>query len=211
MRRKLTVLLLCLWAWSPSWAQEGMMRTTVSPKLRQFLADHQDATKILTNAISEIFSNRTVGVYYFYSYDETKPRAYHYYPNVVSEPQVVICVRENQEPVDEYITLIFEMVNSTGEKRFAKLCDDARAGRVPKKEFAREILKIEFETIQGTRERVMALKIGGKETIESFCYKRYLECPNKFEDFLSAMEKDPGSPNPLKEYEAQYDAMRKMQ
>src|SRR5271165_1445404 len=52
-----------------------------SPKLRQFLTGHREASQMMSNVVSEAFSNRTVRLHYFYSEDESVARARHYYPD----------------------------------------------------------------------------------------------------------------------------------
>src|SRR2546430_1714706 len=63
------------------WAGDTNFLSSVSPNLRKFLLDHPTAMKVLTNALSEAFSNRTVRLYYYYSDDPGERRANHFYPN----------------------------------------------------------------------------------------------------------------------------------
>lgn len=207
MQKKIIILFLSLLLCFSSWAQQTNILSSASPKLRQFLIDHPTASKLLTNTLSEAFSDRTVQLYYFYSDDESVARAVHYYPH---ESAVVIAIRENQEPSDEFFCLIFEMLNSEGEKRFQRIFKKAASGTMSRTDFANEMLKVEFEAVKRMRDLVGNLKFNDKEIAKSHYYKRFIECPNKFEDFLAYTEKL-SSPHqsPAKEYEAQYDLLRK--
>src|SRR6185295_18820026 len=110
--------------------------STVSPKLRQFLTDHPAAALTLSNTLAEAFTVRTYRIYYFYSDDESIPRAAHTY---AGPSTVWITVRENQQPADEFVGILFEALNSEGGQRFGELADLARAGRITKTNFVREV------------------------------------------------------------------------
>ena len=189
-----------------SFAQESNILDTVSPKLRQFVITHPGALQLLTNTLSEAFNGRTVQLYYFYSEDKVAARAYHYYP---SESVVGICIRENQEPSDEFACLIFEMLNSEGEKRFQEFYHKAESGDISKTNFAREMLNVEFVAVKSTGNLLHNLKFSKKEISESYYYKRFIECPDSFEDFISYSVKVSSHGDPIKEFETKYDSLRK--
>jgi hypothetical protein len=192
----------------PSWAQQTNF-FTLSPKLKALLASNASARAALNNACAGAFSGRTVGLYYFYCDTDAAPRAYHFYPNTTGQAAVVICVRENQEPWDELITLVFELLNSKSEKQFGDLFERAKAGTVARDEFARATLRVEFEAIKATRDLVRGFGLSRKERQKSYYYNRFLDCPNDFDGFLSYTQKISASRDPIKDYEAQYDALRK--
>ena len=206
MRRKIIILFLLLLLCLSSWAQQNNFLGGASPKLRQFLTDHPAATKLLTNTLSEAFSNRTVHLYYFYSDDESIARAFHYYQY---ESSVVIAIRENQQPSDEFICLVFEMLNSEGETRFQEISEKAASGTISRTNFPIEILKVEFEAVKRIHDLLGNLKLNEKEVDESYYYNRFTQCPNKFEDFLSYTKKVSPHRDPIKEYEAKYDLLRR--
>src|SRR5262245_52085136 len=56
-------LLLC----SLSFANDGDTSTAFSPKLRNYLTNNPTALKVLTNAISEAFADKTFRLFYFYA------------------------------------------------------------------------------------------------------------------------------------------------
>jgi hypothetical protein len=204
--RKIIVLialpiLLCL----SSLGEDGGVLNMASPKLKQFLANHSAASQTLVAAISESFSNRTVQLYYFYSNDEARPRALHYYPG---DSAVGLAIRENQEPCDEYLCLIFEILNSQGEKRFKDLMEQAKAGTVSRKDFARGIMRQEFQAVQRVRGMLDGLKLSPEEKGASYYFKMFADCPDDFEKFLTYKPKGV-TREPLKEYEQQYDSLRK--
>jgi hypothetical protein len=211
MQKKLLLVFLYLLCLS-SWAQETNFLNynyfvySASPKLRQFIADHTAASKLLTNAFSEAFSNRTVQLFYFYSDDESIPRAFHYYPD---ESVVGISIRENQKSSDEFICLLFEVLNSESEKHFQEIYQKAKDGILSKADFVNALFKTEFEAVKKTRDLIRDLNLNKREISESYYYNRLIECPNKFEDFLTYKKKVSPHRDQIKEYEMQYDALRK--
>lgn len=206
----ITLLAAALWCASSS-AQESQILNTISPKLRAFLTEQPAALNELTNALTHTFSGKTVRLFYFYSNDESEPKAFHYYPNTIGMADVVICTRENQQPLDEFITILFEVVNARGESRFSQLVESARAGTVSKTEFARGILKAEFEASKATRDALRHLKVSKQDQAASYYYGRFTGCPNEFEEFLSYSKKISPLRDASKEYELKYDSLRKGQ
>ncbi len=158
---RFTLLLAVCWGISSN-AQEVKLMSGLSPKLRIFLMEHPPARTVLTNAIVETYSKKTVSLYYFYSDDVSVPRAGHFYPNTVAMPNVVIYIRENQSPADEYVCVLFEVINSQAEKRFLQLVQDAKDGTVTKSQFAREILKAEFDAAKRVRDIVRLPRFDGQ-------------------------------------------------
>jgi hypothetical protein len=209
MQKKTIIFVLSLLLCISSWAQQTNILNSVSPKLRQFIIDHPAASKLLTDTLSEAFSNRVVQIYYFYSDDKSLPGSYHYYP---SESAVGICILESQQPVDEFSSFIFEALNSEGEKHFQELSYKAQSGNISRTNYATEIMRVEFAAVKRTQNLLGNLKLNEKEISGSHLYKHFLECPSKFEDFLiytkkiSLPERDS-----IKEYEAQYDLLRRSQ
>jgi hypothetical protein len=209
VRKALATLSLCILSVTTSRSQLPPIERRESPKLRQFLSDHPLAAKTLTNTISKVFSNRTVDLFYFYDDDDhTKPPAYHYYPHKPGNAEVIICVRENQAPLDEYLCLLFESLNSRSEANFVKLTQEAREGKISRDAFAREILRSEFTASLDTRTAMMNLNLDKSDTIGSYYYKRVLNSPGKFDDFLLYIKKD-SKRDVFKEYQEKYDEIRK--
>lgn len=204
MRKSIALILLTILLSTSCSAEADGVLKMVSPKLKLFLADHSAASRQLVVAISESFTNRTVQLYYFYSDDETRPRALHYYPD---ESVVGIAIRENQEPCDEYICLFFEVLNSQGEKRFKDLAEQAKAGIVSKKDFVRGIMRQEFQAVMRVRGLLADLKLSAKEKITSYYFKKFADCPDDFEAYLAYKPKGV-TRDPIKEYEQSYDSLR---
>jgi hypothetical protein len=178
----LLAALLCTLIWSPSRAEESWLQGNLSPGLKEFMASHREALRTLTNSFSEVFSNRSVRVLYFYSNNESEAKAYHFYPGTVGIAEVFICIREDQKPLDQFITLLFETLNSRGEAEFAKLVESARSRNVSKQAFARGILRIEFEATKSTRDLLIPLKASKKEMKESHYYHSHPIAGGVFED-----------------------------
>jgi hypothetical protein len=207
MYMKPIIFLFLLFLYTSSWGQERNILDMVSPKLQQFLIGHSAASELLTNVLSEAFSNRTVQLYYFYSNDKSNPRASHYYPD---ESVVGITIRENQQPSDEFICLIFEAMNSESERSFQELVHKAESGDISRADFARKMLKVEFKAVKRMRGLISNVKLSDKEIADSYYYNRFVECPNKFEDFLTYAKRiSPSERDPVKEFEAKYDLLQK--
>lgn len=183
----------------------GDVLSMASPKLKKLVADYPAAAKVLTNSFAEVFPGKRVQLYYFYTDDESKPRAFHSYPDATG---ISISIRENQHPWDEFITLLFEGINTKGEKQFGKLCQEAKAGAISRTDFAKGILRIEFEAMKTTRDLVAGLKPAEKEKAESHYYKKVVECPGSFDDFLSITKNGSSKRDVIKHYELQYDYLR---
>jgi hypothetical protein len=197
-------LTLCLCA--PLLAQRDDVTTTVSPKLRGFLDHNPKAFQVLTNALRESFTNKAVQLYYFYSTNESLARALHSYP---SESDVSIYVRENQQPVDEYICFLYETINARREMRFRQLSEQAESGHISRHDFAIEVNKAEFNAVKMTRDLLAGLKFSKQEEAESYYCKRFRDCPNDFEGFLSYIRKVSPQRNVMADYEMKYDSLRK--
>jgi hypothetical protein len=179
-----------------------------SPKLRQFLTVHSQASQMASNVLSEAFSNRTVRLHYFYSDDESVARARHWYPDKSS---VIILVRENQQPCDEFIMLTFEMLNSEGEKQFMNLFAQAKAGTVTKEDFIRGILQQEFVAYKRMQSLLRNLKLSKGEIAESYYYNRLIHMPSDFEAFLAYQKQVSPKRDAIKEYGPQYDHLRNIE
>jgi hypothetical protein len=206
MSKTICFLLLLFGLCASSPAQEGTILNTVSPKLRQFLTKNPAAFRILTNTLAEAFARRTVQVYYFYSDDESIARAYHYYPD---ESVVGIVIRENQQPLDEFLCLVFESLNSTGQKSFLELRAKAGSGEISKTAFPREVRRVEFNAIRRTRDLLAGLKLRKGETLKSYFYKRLRDCPDDFEAFLLYNKKVSPQRDATQHYEMMYDLLQK--
>jgi hypothetical protein len=133
-------------------------------------------------------------------------RASHYYPSTTS---VTIIVRENQSPCDEYISLLFEVLNSQGESRFQQLVEMAKAGAISRREYATEVLKQEFVATKNARDLIGNLGFGNKEIEESYFYNRLIKCPDEFEGFIPYLKKvSPQRGDPYEGYEKFYDLQK---
>ena len=211
MGGKLAIFFPALFMCWASSAQETNLLGACSPKLRKFLTDHPVALKELNHAFSGAFTGRTVRLNYFYSDDEHEPRAFHLYPQTAGLPDVYICVRENQLPLDEFTSMLFEILNSKGEPRFEQLFKDAKAGTISRSEFARAILKVEFEAAKTTRDLLGRLELGKKDIAKSYYYGRYRELPDDFEGYLLYIKRVSPKMDAIGGYELQYDSLRKNQ
>jgi len=174
----------------------------MSPQLSRFLAAHPGASNSLFDALSEAFSNRTVQLYYFYTVDESVPRAVHYYLN---ESSVVIGIREDQEPSDQCFLLIYEILNSEGEKRFNQLMEEAHSGKISRTDFAKEMTRQEFQAAKRIKKLLPDFKLSKTEVAKSNYYQAAVECPETFDAFLNYQMRT------VKYYEREYDSWHETQ
>jgi hypothetical protein len=203
---KVTLIFLSVLICVSSWAETPNILDMSSPKLRQFLVGHPVASITLSNIYVEAFSNRSVHIFYFYSDDESVPRAHHSYAD---EASVNIFIRENQQPSDECLSLIFEMINSEGEKRFLQLADMAKSGKITKQDFVKEVMRQEFKAVRKIQSLIGGFNLNNTETHESYFYNRIANCPGNFEDFLTYKKKVSPNRDQVKEYGQWYDYLRK--
>lgn len=199
MLKKLSLVLLLVLSCLSLRAQGTNIYSKLSPKLKQFLAAHPGASISLSNALSEAFSNRSVQLYYFYTDNESVPRSSHYYLN---ESLVMIGIRENQQPSDQYLLLIYEILNSEGEKRFNELKEEARSGNISRADFALGIIRQEYEAAKKIKKLLPDFKLSKAEIAESSDYEGFMTCPETFEAFLKE------STSAVSNYERAYDSLR---
>jgi len=188
------ILLVC----HTVYAQGSNIESMMSPTLRQFVATHPGASMSLSNVLWEAFSNRTVQLYYFYRDDESVARASHYYPTKYS---VVIGVRENQEPTDQYLCLIYEILNSEGEKQYNELEGKVASGTISRDDFTKEVMRQEYHAALRVKKLLPSVKFSEQEIARSDYYKMETECPDTFEGFLKYSRKT------VKYYEGMYDSL----
>lgn len=206
MKFFLTLLLISA-CYADTAASANDLHLMCSPKLRKLLEEHESAAQSLSNAVAEAFSHRSLRLYYMYSTDEAAPPASHYYPD---QGVVAILLVENQEPIDEFITLLYEVINSKGEKRFKELCDRAITGDISRTNFAYEVLRMEFKAAKETRDVLRSVSFNKSEISKSHQYTRLALCPDDYVEYLAYTEKL-GFPkrDPIAEEELKYDSLRR--
>jgi hypothetical protein len=206
---ELLIKIACVWPLflcCSAAAQEVKILDMLSPNLKGFLTDNPKAFQLLTNSYRETFSNRTMQVFYFYTDDKSKAQAYHYYP---SESSVGIAVCENQSVLDQYLGLVFEIMNSEGEKAFLETYRRAALAEISKSEFRDEILKTEFKAVIKLQRSIRTFDFKKKEISESSYYKEFSECPDDFAEFVAYSKTNSTNRDPIRELEATYDSLQK--
>ena len=158
----------------------------MSPHLSQFLATHSGASALFSNVLFEAFAVRSFQLYYFYTDDTNTASAFHFYP---AESSVVIVIRENQQPSDQYFCLIFEMLNSEHEKQFEVFSQEVQAGTISRTNFAIGILRQEFGAVGIMKALLRHFNLSKKEMKESYYYKSFTDCPDTFDGYLSYSQK----------------------
>jgi hypothetical protein len=198
----LAVVMGCL----SSAAQQLPIMTMLSPKLLEFLHDHRGADRAFTNIVSESIQGRSVAIYYYYGNDKATPKASHYFTD---ESSVVISVRENQTPLDEFESICFELMNSENDKKFDDISQEARLGRISRHEYAVMILQEEFKVLPRIRTLLESLELTKTEKAQSEDYRKAVSCPTNFEAFVRYINKmNSTNRDVINEYEEQYDRLR---
>ena len=208
MKKRLIALLIVYLAFISSPADETIFLAALSPKLKNFLTANPPALKTLIGVCSSAFRTNTVQVTYFYSEDESKPRAFHFYPYTAGMADVELCVRENQQPLDEFTCVLYELLNSKNQSRFEAAFDRAKAGSLQKREFVMAIMRIEFETDLAVRDILKGMKFTRKQKAQSHFYNAFVNCPSNFEESLTYQRKVSPEQDPIQEYEHKYDVLR---
>jgi len=181
----------------------------VSPKLRRFLIEHPAASNTLVRTISEAPNGQVLQLYYFYTDDNSITSSYHYYSG---ESMVGIVVRENQEPLDEFISITFEILNSEHKKEFEALVRKARSGDVSRIDFARQMIEVEHKAEKQVRKLLLGLGLSTDEISASHFYKLEIEVPDDPKEYLAYIEKlNSSRRDAIREYEEKYDYLRKSQ
>jgi hypothetical protein len=189
----------------PCLAQDARALYLPSPKLRQFLHETPTASQTLSNVLVETFVDRTLCLFYFYSEDKSVARAYHDYPD---ETHVAIYIRENQQPLDEFICLIFEALNSTNERQFLKLFDKAKTGAISKGEFTSDVARLEFDAVKKTQVLLKAIKLARGDRSKSEYYKLFRDAPENFDEFFLYIKRLSSARDVIKELSTKYDLLR---
>jgi len=185
--------LLC----TPAYSQQGL-----SQKLSQFLVDHPAFLSALSNVLWEAQSKRPVHVYYYYANEQCHLPTIHRYLD--GSAILGIFVQENQTPCDEGIDILFEVLNSKGEKRFTELWNKVESKAISKEDYVREMLREEFKAVVASKKLIMNFKLSEKEAGESRNYKWFMEGPSEFEKFLTYRNKA-GLAQSDNYYRQQYD------
>jgi hypothetical protein len=181
-------------------------QNSFSPKLTEFLLSHPKTSLALSNVFAAASSEHTVEIYYFYRTDDSGPSARHHY--LGDSSTVGIFVRANQPTPDECISILFEVLNSKGEKRFKELWALAKAGGISKADFARETLRQEFQAALAACNIIRTFDLKPQEIAESRSYSVFLNTPDDFDGFLARSQKI-SQGGDQKAYEELYDKIRK--
>ncbi len=104
---------------------------------------------------------------------------------------------------------MFETINSNSEKTFLELFAKARSKEMSKNEFVSEMTKTEFAALRQMRKLLLKINLDASKTVNSYYYKRMIDCPDNFDDFL-VYRKKVASPyrDAGKEREALYDQLQ---
>jgi hypothetical protein len=204
MHRLLIVLLLVASAHSFAHADEEKNLESFSPPLREFLKEHSQAKEMLISALDQAVNTKSLEIYYYYSEDASRERAYHLYPNAST---LVISVRENQLPIDQFFCFLFEALNAKGEPRFKALFEDVKSTRISREDFPLAVLKIEFSAQLMIKKLIQLLPFTEKEKADSYFYGRVVNAPDDFDSFLLYLKKVSPNRHPIEDYKIRYDLL----
>jgi hypothetical protein len=209
MNKRLLALLLVLLSLVSCPAQGTNLLLACSPKLRTLLAAHPEAFNAFTNACCLATRTNSVALVYFYCEDDSVARGRPVFLRTAGMPDVLICVRENQQPWDEFVCIVFELFNTLSRPQFEELLARAKTGTISRNDFPREIIRVEFErTVLPLRDLLVKMKLTRKEKAKSYFYPKSLGCPDDFEAFLSYQKKTSPQRDLTRQYQEQYDQLR---
>jgi len=209
MNKHLLALPLLLLALVSCPAQGTNLLLACSPKLRKLVATHPEAFTVFTNACCLATRTNSVALIYFYSEDESQARGRQFYPHTAGQPDVVICVRENQQPWDEFICVVGELLNVLSRPQYEELLARAKSGAISRNDFPREINRVEFQrTILPLRDLLARMKLTNKERGQSYFYSRFVGFPNEFDAYLSYLKKVSPHRDLTRQYQQEYDQLR---
>lgn len=197
---KAFVLLLC--STLVAHAATSDFLSTVSPKLKEFLAKNPAASNTLYEVLTVQQTARKYGLVYFYTTNVLISAAQHSY---LADDVVAIAVREDQEPIDEYLCLTFELLNSSNEPKFAQIVDDARKNNLSREDFAKRFVETEFIAVKKLKSLLPKMKLDPKVTSSSSYYTNFQNIPDSFEQFYAQTQERSGGWDYLKRYQSYYD------
>jgi hypothetical protein len=118
-----------------------------------------------------------------------------------------IFIRGGRPVVDEYLDILFEVLNMSGDKRFKELYQQAKMGSISRTNFVTEMLREEFQTVKTLKHIVPTLGLSPDEIANSKAYKDLFNTPDEFEKFTSYIQRY--SPGGIQQkYERYYDNFR---
>jgi tetratricopeptide (TPR) repeat protein len=182
--------------------RQTMLIKSLSPELQKFLRENVSASKYLNNILAVQLSVRSIEIQY--TNDSPGPTARHYCP----KPDVaVIELSSHREPIDEYLSLVFELFNSSHEEEFRKVLDEASAKKISKRDFIRQLVRIEFESCLKVRSDLPLLHFSAKDIASSQSYENYLNTPDTFEDHFLEVKNVGDEWSPARDYGQMYDSL----
>lgn len=104
--------------------------------------------------------------------------------------------------------ILFELLNSKGEKRFRELLDLAKSGGISKADFVRETQRQEFQAALAARNIIRTFDLKPEEMAESKSYSDFIKTPDDFEAFVERSRKV-SQGGDQKAYEDLYEKIRK--
>lgn len=188
-------------------AQASSLEEQMSTALKALLATNAPSRKALDKVISELPTGTELRLTYFRSASESEPLSTHgYFPS-----GIIVSLRADQQPWDEFICLYFEIANSLSRKRFEALVDEAKSGAIARDKFPIEGLRIEFAAVKRTRDVIKSLSISTDEQLASYSYTRLSGCPDNFDDFLAYRQRVSPKRDPIGFYKELYDKLQRKQ
>lgn len=199
--------LVCLLAAVPDVFCQGNLNafwTGLSPKLTRFLSQEPAAGAAFSNVIATSLQGQTIQLYYFYSTNEMHPRAYHSYP---APNALIICVRENQEAMDEFLCLSYEAINSTNRRSYQELIDRATYGQIARLEFVKGMMLLEHSATRSMQNFLKQSGFNTNSTVASYYLLRFWNSPETFEAAV-AYQRTNSPRNLAEEYGQDFDRLK---
>ncbi|WOO39674.1 hypothetical protein [Rubellicoccus peritrichatus] len=150
----------------------------LSPVLTEYLAENPKMNAVASKILREGIGDWPVEVFYFYSNDESRARAFH---TVARERKIFIFIRENQSAYDQFLCLLYEALNATSQPKFQKVVAEASKGNISAEAFAESIMQIEHGTTMRVQDILRKLSPSESDKEDSYLHNRIINCPADYE------------------------------
>jgi tetratricopeptide (TPR) repeat protein len=175
---------------------------TLSPELQQFLRENDSASKYLAGILEVQLRVRAFTVIYTTNYFGSTACHVNKRPDLAE-----IWLSKGEEPLDEYLSLVYELLNSSHEEKFRNVREQASAKKISRRDFIREFIKIEQEAHLKLKADLRKLALSDKDIASSRQYELQLKMPDTFEEFYLGCKNVSDDWSPARDYSQMYDSL----
>ena len=155
-----------------------------SSQIKNLLENNPSLMREYTSIANKYFHNKAFQIQYVENKNQDQAPAYHYYTTFQDKTVVVVVLRGRKIPIDEFICLLFEMINSNGEDVFKKITIEAQSGLISRDDFPVKVLEKEFAAVLELKKILLSLEIDKEMLKDSAFYYKFMNSPDDFAKFL---------------------------